>query len=255
MGESYGGISGLRHQIVIMRYAILADIHSNWEALETAVHYLAKKKINEVWVLGDTVGYGANPNECFDWVIQHARVALMGNHEKAVIEPSLREEFNPEAKIAVAWTAEVLKPEHQKKIRGLPYLHIRSSSTAAHGSPDEPETFRYLFSFADARPSFAVFKTPICFVGHTHYPALFTESKGTTDYLAAGKYALKKEERYIINPGSVGQPRDWNPRLGFGIFDDEEWTFEQVRLEYDYRKAAEKIRQAGLPASLADRLS
>ena len=237
-----------------MRYAVLSDIHANWEALEAALDYLAKQTLHEIWVLGDTLGYGANPNECFEWMLENADVCLMGNHEKAVIDPKLREDFNPDACTAVEWTAEVLKPELQLKIQKLPYLHITSSSTLAHGSPDEPQTFRYLFNFEEARPSFQAFQTPLCFVGHTHLPSQFIESEASARRLFPGTSILKKEQRYILNPGSVGQPRDSDPRLAFGIFDDEDWKFEMVRLKYDHQKAAAKIRKAGLPPYLADRL-
>ena len=237
-----------------MKYALFSDIHSNWEALERAREYLDQHRVDEIWVLGDTVGYGANPNECFEWMIQNARVAIMGNHEKAVVDPGLREEFSDNACTAVEWTAEILKPEHQKKIPELRYLHAALFATAAHGSPHEPEKFRYLFSFKDAWPAFCAFKTALCFVGHTHLPSLFMESQGTVQPLPPGRYELERNERYLLNPGSIGQPRDGDPRLSFGIFDDQEWAFEVVRLEYDNQKAADKIRKAGLPAHLADRL-
>lgn len=237
-----------------MRAAILSDIHSNWEALETALHYLKKEKVDEYWVLGDTLGYGANPNECFGWMTQNARVQVAGNHEKAVVDPTLLKWFNVDARKAVEWTAEVLKPEFREKIRELNYLHITTSATLAHGSPDHPEEFRYLFSFKDAWPSFHAFETPFCFVGHTHIPCMFREASESVAYLRAGRYELARSERYILNPGSVGQPRDRDPRLALGIFDDKNWTFEILRLEYDNHKAADKIRKAGLPAYLADRL-
>ncbi len=237
-----------------MRHAVLADIHSNWEALETALHYLKKQKIDEYWVLGDTVGYGANPNECFGWMIQNAQVTLAGNHERAVVDPEVLEWFNPDAREAAEWTARTLKPEYRKKIEELPYLHINLFGTIAHGSPDHPRKFRYLLSFEDARPSFDAFETPLCFVGHTHISSIFCEGTQSAGALTPGSYALERNERYILNPGSVGQPRDGDPRLGFGIFDDRQWTFEIVRLEYDNQKAAAKIRKAGLPAFLADRL-
>lgn len=237
-----------------MRHAVLADIHSNWEALETALDYLKKQKIDECWVLGDTIGYGASPNECFGWMIQNAQVALAGNHERAVVDPEILEWFNPEARTAAEWTAGALKPEYRKKIQELPLLHINLFGTMAHGSPDNPREFRYLFSFNDARPSFHAFETPLCFVGHTHVPSLFSESSESARYLPPRTYELERNGRYILNPGSVGQPRDRDPRLGFGIFDDRQWTFEIVRLEYDNEKAAQKIRKAGLPSHLADRL-
>lgn len=237
-----------------MRYAILSDIHSNWEALEAVSRHLKKEKICEYFVLGDTIGYGANPNECFAWMIQNAHVMVAGNHEKAMIDSKFLEWFNPEAREAAEWTAGVLNPDFSERIRQLNYLHINLFATMAHGSPDDPQEFRYLFSFEDARKSFRWFETPICFVGHTHIPALFLESAETVQLLRPGLYHLERNERYILNPGSVGQPRDRDPRLAFGIFDDKAWTFEVVRLEYDNQTAAAKIRRAGLPACFADRL-
>lgn len=237
-----------------MRCAVLSDIHSNWEALEAALNYLAKERIDEFWILGDSIGYGANPNECFGWVLENAGVVLMGNHEKVIIDPDFLEWFNEDAKTAAEWTAGILKKEYKEKIHSLNYLHITKTATLAHGSPDQPEEFHYIFSFNDARPSFRAFETPICFVGHTHVPSQFVESSQTAWRIAPGSYPLRRNERYILNPGSVGQPRDKDPRLAFGIFDDEQWTFEIIRLEYDNRKAADKIRSAGLPRYLADRL-
>ncbi len=237
-----------------MRHALLSDIHSNWEALETALDYLKKEKVDEYCVLGDTIGYGANPNECFAWMTQNAQVAVMGNHEKAMIDPGILKDFSSNACSAAEWTSEVLMPEHRQRIHDLHYLHINLFSTMAHGSPDRPEKFRYLISFEDARGSFLCFKTALCFVGHTHIPTLFSEASESAVYLKPGKYELQRTEHYILNPGSVGQPRDRDPRLSLGIFDDKHWTFEIVRLEYDNQKAADKIRKAGLPAYLADRL-
>jgi len=237
-----------------MRTAVFSDIHSNWEALEAALLYLKKQSVDEYWILGDTIGYGANPNECFGWMVQNARVALLGNHEKGVVDPAFLDWFNPDARRAAEWTTLVLRPEFCKKIEELRYLHVTPAATMAHGSPNEPEEFHYLFSAKDAWPAFHAFETALCFVGHTHVPSLFTESSESVRYLTPGIYELERNERYIVNPGSVGQPRDRNPRLSFGIFDDKEWTFELVRLEYDNQKAADKIRKAGLPRSLADRL-
>ena len=237
-----------------MRHAILSDIHANWEALTAAAEFLRKKKIDDYCVLGDTLDYGANPNECFDWMLRHARVTILGNHEQAVVHPQILEEFSDDAQAAAVWTAGVLKPEYPEKIRGLRYLHLNLFSTMAHGSVNEPEKFNYLFSFDDARRSFYTMETPLGFIGHTHIPSLFSESSESVRYLTPGVYELERNERYLLNPGSVGQPRDRDPRLSFGIFDDQQWTFELVRLEYDNRKAAEKIRRAGLPAFLADRL-
>ena len=239
-----------------MRYAILSDIHSNWEALERSLDYLAKEKIDEVWVLGDSVGYGANPNECFGWVLEKTRVALLGNHEQAVVDPGLRDWFTGDARRAIEWTAGVLKPEHQQRIKSLNFLHVASPLTAAHGSPDKPEEYRYLFSFEDARPSFRAFETPICFVGHSHLPMIF--SLGQDGYIRlfrSGKTKLQKGAKVLVNDGSVGQPRDDDPRAACAVFDTEKQVVEIRRVPYDIRSAQQKILQAGLPRILASRLS
>ena len=250
-----GTIPRLQHYLLtFMRFAIFSDIHSNLEALETAVSHAQNQKVDEFIVLGDTVGYGANPNECFDWVIQHAAVNLLGNHEKAVIDPKTRDWFNPMAREAIVWTSKVMKKNLKALIAPLPYLRVDKRVSYAHGSLHEPEAFHYLVSFEDTEDSFKKLESPVCFVGHTHIPSCFCEKKRSAEYLEPGVVELKKGERYILNPGSVGQPRDHDPRLSFGLFDDERHSFEIIRLEYENQKAAEKIRKAGLPHYLADRL-
>ena len=237
-----------------MRFALFSDIHSNLEALETAVLYAKGRQIDRTLVLGDTVGYGANPNECFEWVLQNAAVSLAGNHEKAVLDVKLRERFNPMAHEAIVWTEEKMDAAFKQKIPDLPLIRIESSMTLVHGSVNEPEEFHYLVNARDAEPSFKELSTPVCFAGHTHIPSCFCERAQSAVTLTPGVMTLEKGERYILNPGSVGQPRDRDPRLAFGIYDDEKRTFEIVRLSYDNVKAADKIRKAGLPRYLADRL-
>src|SRR3989338_4414990 len=129
-----------------MRYAILTDIHSNLEALETALDYLSNQKIDEYWTLGDNVGYGANPNECLEWVFTHARVILAGNHEKALVDRKILDWFEGSARTAILWTAGVLKPGSREKISKLHYLHVTPNATLVHASPNQPEEFHYLFS-------------------------------------------------------------------------------------------------------------
>lgn len=234
--------------------AIFADIHGNWEALETAVQYVKARGIREWLVLGDTVGYGADPNRCLEWVLNHAAVVLMGNHEKAVIDPRLREWFSEDARAAILWTEQVLADDFKKAIHDLPYVYLAKKWSLAHGSPDHPEEFRYLFDDEDARSSFRTMEKAVCLVGHTHIPACFSENRHAGTYLKPGLLHLRPGERYILNPGSIGQPRDYDPRLSFGIYDPDEETFEIVRLPYDNKSAADKIRAAGLPPFLADRL-
>ena len=237
-----------------MRIAVFSDIHANWEALQTAADYAKKQAIDRYAVLGDTVGYGANPNECFEWAIEQAGVFVLGNHEKAVIDPALQEWFNPVAREAIVWTSQVMDPKFKREISGLPYLKIEKEFSFAHGSLEQPEQFHYIMSFSDAVPSFEKMETRVCFVGHTHIPSCFCEQPQEAAYLKAGIQKLNPACRYLLNPGSIGQPRDRNSQLSFGIFDDALHSFEIVRLDYDNQKAAAKIRKAGLPDYLAERL-
>ncbi|MCM8776623.1 MAG: metallophosphatase family protein [Candidatus Omnitrophica bacterium] len=237
-----------------MRSAILADIHGNWEALQVAVTDALRHGIDRWVVLGDTVGYGADPNACFEWVLKNAGVHLMGNHDQAVIDPALRDWFNDDAREAIVWTQKVLIPSYQEEIRYLPYLRIEKKATYAHASPDRPKDFRYLLDWTEAESSFRAFENSVCFIGHTHVPCCFYQNKRRVEHLGPGILRLEEGERYILNPGSVGQPRDRDPRLAFGIYDEEKETFEIIRLPYDNEKAARKIRQAGLPHYLAERL-
>jgi predicted phosphodiesterase len=237
-----------------MRYAILSDIHANWEALETAAQDLKARQIDRIAVLGDTVGYGANPMECFDWAQEHADIYLMGNHEKALFDRDLRLWFNPMAAEAIAWTEKVMKPEAIEEARVLPFTQIENHLMFAHGSPEQPETFPYILNYSDTEPAFKAMTEQVCFIGHTHVPCCFCEGTQSAEYLKAGIVKVDGKGRFLLNPGSVGQPRDQDPRLSYGIYDDKNKTFEIVRLEYNNREAARKIREAGLPQYLAARL-
>ncbi len=237
-----------------MRTAVLADIHGNLEALEAVTRHAGSHNPDRYVCLGDSVGYGADPNECMAWALQDSEFSLMGNHEKAVIEPSLREWFNPDAREAVIWTESVLHERYKKAISALPYLRIQDGLVFAHGTPDEPEHFNYLMTYHDAVRSFRAFEEKICFIGHTHVPSFFTYPTRKAGHFPAGVLKLNAAERYLLNPGSVGQPRDGDRRASYGIYDDRNLTFEIFRVEYDNAKAARKIRKAGLPRFLADRL-
>ena len=237
-----------------MRYAIFADIHGNWEALEAGLEYARKHRLSQFMVLGDSIGYGADPNECLGWAFHNAALHIMGNHEAAIIHEKIREDFSDWAREAIDWTAAKLKPELAAKIPELPFLQSAGSVTLAHGTIHAPEKFHYLFDEIDACKSYLALTTSFGFVGHSHVPCFFSEKKKTGGRLREGVLKLHKNERYLLNPGSIGQPRDGDSRLSFGIFDEDELTFEIVRLTYDNKKASEKILAEGLPASLAYRL-
>ncbi len=234
--------------------AVFSDIHANLEALEAAVAHAEGRGIRQWMVLGDSVGYGANPNECLEWVLRHADCMVTGNHEAALLDPRIREWFNPAARTALEWTSGVLDAALRERLRGIPYVTAAGDAVFVHGSLDEPEAFRYLFSFEDTAGTFAAMKTTVCFAGHTHLPGCFCENERVGRRLLPGVLTLQAGARYILNPGSVGQPRDGDPRLSYALYDSVQRTFEIVRLPYDNVKAADKIRRAGLPRFLADRL-
>ena len=237
-----------------MRYGVFADIHGNLEALETALEYARKRCVSRYMVLGDSIGYGANPNECLDWALRNATFHVLGNHEAAILREELGERFTGGAHQAIRWTAEWLKPELLSGIRDLPYLLTKGNIALAHGTLHHPGDFHYLIDESDAYRSFVATRSSFGFVGHTHAPGFFAEHSKLGGFLGEGILKLVREERYLLNPGSVGQPRDRDVRLSFGIFDEDELTFEIVRLPYDNKKAAGKILAAGLPAFLAQRL-
>lgn len=237
-----------------MKLAVFSDIHANLEALEKAAGHVCGLGIKRIAVLGDTVGYGANPNECFEWALAQNDVLLMGNHEKALTDIQLRLRFNPMAAEAIEWTAKQMDTKLIAKSLDLDWEVREKDVTFVHSSPSEPETFPYLFGYKDAAAAFMALETRVCFTGHTHVPCCICELTRKAENLKPGVFKIPGKGKVILNPGSIGQPRDKDPRLSFGIFDDEEMTFEIVRLDYDNEKAADKIKKAGLPDYLADRL-
>ena len=175
-----------------MRYAVLADIHGNLEALQTAIEYAHKQQLSHFLVLGDSIGYGANPNECLEWVLQNAEGHVLGNHEAAIIHEKIRWKFTDWARVAIDWTAEKLQPGFVAKIKDLPYLEIQNGLTLAHGTLHSPEQFGYLFTSEDAHRSFLAMETRIGFVGHSHVPCFFSEKGQEGRHLDPGIMKLQK---------------------------------------------------------------
>jgi diadenosine tetraphosphatase ApaH/serine/threonine PP2A family protein phosphatase len=231
-----------------MRVAIISDIHSNLEALQKALEIIDERKAEEIICLGDLVGYGANPNECVELTRKRASRILLGNHDQAAFDLSQTEHFNRHARTAAYWTNQTLTEENLEFLKSLPFQHAIDDLTFVHASPRDPDQWEYVFSAHEAKTNFESFQTRICFVGHTHIPGIFPED------LKTQKSGVTRENRYIINVGSVGQPRDGNWKLSFGIFDTSAWTYDLIRSEYDVQSASEKIVAAGLPRFLADRL-
>lgn len=230
-----------------MKTAVISDIHGNIEALNSVLQRIDTLSISNIVCLGDIVGYGASPNECIDLLCSRNIQSVVGNHDKAVTGELSIENFSLVAKLGVEWTRSVIHKEHSDFLRKLHYSFESNESLFVHSSPDLPQLFRYLFTQDDAAESFEAFDNNICFIGHTHRPVVFCEDSVTTK-VAVGK-------RFIVNVGSVGQPRDGDWRACFLVYDNEQFTIEHIRVEYDVEAAAAKIINAGLPQKLADRLT
>lgn len=240
-----------------MRVAILSDIHSNVVALETVLGVMGS--FDHLWNLGDTIGYGPRPNECMAKMRDLAQVLIAGNHDLACIGRVDLSDFNADARFANIWNGEQLEADHWATLESLPPLHeVDERFMVAHGSPREP-VWEYLLSVAQARANFELFAHQVCFVGHSHVPLVFREHPdGRCDdpYLpAAGEVLeLKAGSRYLINPGSVGQPRDQDPRAAYAMLDTEAGTVRFNRVEYDIAKTQAQMREARLPTALIRRL-
>lgn len=232
-----------------MRIAIISDIHANLEALTKALSVIDDQKPDEIICLGDVVGYGPDPNQCIDMVRKCSSIVLMGNHDYAVTHTEATENFNPIAKEAVFWTREQISEDNLNFLSLLPYTHKVDDIYFVHSTPQEPEEWHYVFTWNDAMTQFDHFEEKVCFIGHSHVPQIYYSDTSTTM-----SFSLSKETKYLINVGSIGQPRDGNPRLSFGIFDTDKWYYQPYRFEYDTEATAHKIRERGLPPFLADRL-
>lgn len=230
-----------------MRIALLSDIHSNLQALTEAFRLIDEARIDRVFCLGDIVGYGGNPNECAALVRERCAAAVMGNHDIAALDLAKADYFTVPGKLAAAWTNKNLTKESRSFLSSLPMKREEGPCTLVHASPAEPGDWQYVLSLEVAGRQFKHFTTELCFIGHTHVPAICGENLST--------FIFKKGMRFIINVGSVGQPRDGNRQLSFGILDTDAWTYENIRADYDAKGAAAAIRAAGLPAILGARLT
>jgi diadenosine tetraphosphatase ApaH/serine/threonine PP2A family protein phosphatase len=242
-----------------MRYAILADIHGNLEAFEAVREDIEQRGgVDELWCLGDIVGYGPNPRECLELLRQKKHICLAGNHDGAAIGKIDTSDFNPDAAAACHWTAKQLTSEDVDYLGSLPLKLVRDNFTLVHGSPREP-IWEYILSPQIARINFSYFETQFCLVAHSHITFIFDYSNQNgvcqLRQLPEELYLSDERNRLIINCGGVGQPRDGDPRASYAIFDDEEGVIYHYRLPYDISATQKKMLQAGLPARLATRLS
>ncbi len=238
-----------------MRYAILSDVHSNLEALEAVLRNVDKRKVKDVLFLGDAVGYGPNPNECIELLIARCKILLAGNHDWGVLGLTDINYFNEYARAAIEWTKQVITEGNRKTLRPLPVKKEinKEDMILVHSTPKEPEEWHYLLTLWDAEINFHYFDNKFCFLGHSHYP--FVIEKLLSGELVAYKEAavMGKTERYIMSVGSVGQPRDGDPRACYAIVNDEK--MEIIRVPYDIEAVQKKMIKEGLPLFLSERLS
>lgn len=244
-----------------MRYLILSDMHANWDAFEVVLRRARRKRFDAVLVLGDLVGYGAAPNQVVEAVrrLGPRLYTVRGNHDKVAAGIDNGSNFNQTALTAAQWTMGRLTPANLRYVRNLPQgpLPIEEGMAICHGSPLDED--QYVFSDVDAYEIFSRYAMPLVFFGHTHIPSLFSlegRRLGVTALRGeSGTIHLHPEGRYLINPGSIGQPRDRDPRAAYMTYDSRRRVVHWYRMPYPIAEAQHRIRRAGLPGTLADRLA
>ncbi len=239
-----------------MKLFVCSDVHGNLRALDAVLAAYTEHCPCRFLFLGDAVGYGAHPGECLDRLLAVPGGRLvMGNHDKAVRDLSERKTFNTDAFTALEWTVNRLAGKYNESFSERFELTVECDEyLAAHGSPHYPEEFTYMTDLLIAEKAFQKFDFSVCFVGHTHVPLVYTYIGGPKSLKPGETFALDPSGRYIINPGSVGQPRDGDKRASFLIFDLDDKTVTLHRREYDIEAEAKDIRDAGLPVRFAERL-
>ena len=239
-----------------MKHLIFSDVHGNLEALEAVLSHATDAGVGFYICLGDIIGYGADPNECVNAVkTLPAYACVKGNHDAAVVNPRERSFFHSVALEGVRYTDATLTDENRKFIEELPYVYTSNGLfIAVHASPYKPETWEYVLDQGGAKRAFGATAHQIAFIGHSHTPVVFRDDGRAERFLPGDLLEIEDGVRYVVNVGSVGQPRDGNPDASFVIFDDKKLTAKIMRVEYDRKTAAEKILKAGLPPVLAERL-
>lgn len=242
-----------------MLYAIIADIHSNLAAFEAVLQDIKTRgKIEQIWCLGDIVGYGPDPHQCIELIHQYNYLCVAGNHDWAAIGAIDTSDFNSAAAVAAHWTASQLTSEDKEFLRNLPLTQTADNFTLTHGSPRDP-IWEYLTDTYSAEENLTYFHTSYCLIGHSHIPLLF---EWPEDRQSCGLYRLYddstlelKDKRLMFNPGSVGQPRDGDPRASYAIYNSENRTVHLFRLVYEINRTQSRMLECSLPQHLITRLS
>ena len=236
-------------------FAVLGDIHSNLDALQVVLEDARAHGATDFICVGDVVGYNACPNECCRIVRELGASTVQGNHDHYCAFHESLDDFHPLAATVVDWTRRQLDSENAEWLRALPYRRIERGITIVHATLDMPERWGYVFESLEAEPSFSYQNTQICFHGHTHVPVVFEKHGDLVSRDRPEVLKFQPGRKYFINTGSVGQPRDMDPRASYCLFRPAAHEVEFRRLEYDVSAAQARIRAAGLPDHLADRLA
>ncbi|MGC8757904.1 MAG: metallophosphoesterase family protein [Caldisericaceae bacterium] len=241
-----------------MRYAFISDIHGNLEALHRALSLIDEAHIDAIICAGDIVGYGPDPDRCAGLVKSRSLMSVLGNHDLAVNDIDSENLFNKYAREAIQWTRQTLSYENALYLKSLKLTFNQGDFIVFHGSLEKSSPFTYILSDYEAWRSFNNMNGSIGFFGHTHIPgAYIMDEKGDVKFVSGVKglrFEIQPTKRYLINVGSVGQPRDGNPKGAFTVFDSEEGSIEIRRFSYDIETTYQKIVKAGLPVFLGERL-
>ncbi len=241
-----------------MKYVVFSDVHGNLDALDAVLSHVSGERIGRYLCLGDVVGYGANPNECVERLRSLPNCeCLKGNHDAAVADEGERAFFHEVALEGIRFTERELSENNLNYLKDLPYVFEDGKSLmAVHASPFRPEAWEYVLDEIGVGRAFdSMGERRVAFIGHSHSPVIFSDDGGAERFTAGDSQMLDlKRRRYVINVGSVGQPRDGNPDASYVLYDDVVCSVKIFRVQYDREKAAEKILKAGLPPVLAERL-
>ena len=237
------------------RYAVISDVHSNAEALRSVLKDINKRQVQDIFFLGDAVGYGPEPNESVELLKSECKIIIAGNHDWGVLGLTETWSFNEYARMAIDWTRGVLTSDNCETLRTSPLKSeiTEMDMTLVHATPCEPEKWHYLLTLSDAEINFKHMHTDICFIGHSHSPFIIEMSPSGEFKTDKQKMNQTEDSRYIINAGSVGQPRDGDPRACYALVNQD--RIELVRVVYDILSTQKKMSDAGLPHRLMERLS
>ncbi|MBC2716110.1 MAG: metallophosphoesterase family protein [Desulfobacteraceae bacterium] len=246
-----------------MRYAVLSDVHANLEALTAVLEDIEGRSVRKVFFLGDAVGYGADPVDALRLIEEISDEVVAGNHDHIIGTLTDMEDTSIGVVSSIRWTKGMLSNQEIEKLANLPLEYSGDGIHCVHGSPHNPRQWHYMMAADDAKKGFAASNEKIIFVGHSHIPVVFAEIEHRKFFagemrrvktIKAETMPISDKYRYIINVGSVGQPRDGDPRAAYGVYDSDAQTYTLHRISYDVEKASDRIIKAGLPKELGERL-